>query len=88
MGFHISVGGPLTYPNSRKLPRIVEKLPLDRLLVETDCPYLSPQPRRGKRNEPANVRFVAEKIAELRDTTSEEISAKTTANALRLFRLV
>ena len=88
MGFHISVGGPLTYPNSRKLPRIVEKLPLDRLLVETDCPYLSPQPRRGKRNEPANVRFVAEKIAELRDTTSEEIAAKTTANAMRLFRLV
>lgn len=87
MGFHISVGGPLTYPNSRKLPRIIEKIPLDRLLLETDCPYLSPQPRRGKRNEPANVRFVAEKIAELRNIAPEEVAVKTTANALRLFRI-
>ncbi|MEE0776362.1 MAG: TatD family hydrolase, partial [Bacillota bacterium] len=87
MGFHISVGGPLTYPNSRKLPGIVEKIPLDRLLVETDCPYLSPQPRRGKRNEPANVRFVAERIAELREISPEEVAEKTTANALRLFHL-
>lgn len=84
MGFYISVGGPLTFPNSKKLPNIVSKIPIDRLLIETDSPYLAPQPRRGKRNEPAFVRFVAEHIAELRGMTVEEVAEITTTNALRL----
>ncbi|MDO4542222.1 MAG: TatD family hydrolase [Bacillota bacterium] len=85
MGFYIGVDGPLTYPNSRKLPEIVKKLPLERILIETDCPYLTPQQFRGKRNQPAYVRFVAEKIAELRQISVEEVAAATTENAHRLF---
>ncbi len=85
LGFHISFAGPLTFPNARKLPEIAAKIPLDRILIETDCPYLSPQPRRGKRNEPANVRFVAEKIAEIRGITPEEVAAATYDNACHVF---
>ncbi len=85
MGFYIGIDGPLTYPNSRKLPEIVKKLPLERLLIETDCPYLTPQQFRGKRNQPAYVRFVAEKLAEIRGITLEEAAKATRDNALRLF---
>lgn len=85
MGFYLGVDGPLTYPNSRKLPEIVKKIPLERLLIETDCPYLTPQQYRGKRNEPSYVMFVAEKIAQLRDITYEEVAKATTDNAHRLF---
>ena len=85
MGFHLGVDGPLTYPNSRKLPEIVKKMPIERLLIETDCPYLSPQPKRGKRNEPAYVGMVAEKIAELRGISVEAAAKATTENAKRLF---
>ncbi len=87
LGFHISFAGPVTYPNSKKLPEIAAKIPLERILIETDCPYLSPQPRRGKRNEPANVRFVAEKIAEIRGIPVEAVAEATYKNACRLFRI-
>jgi TatD DNase family protein len=87
LGFYISVSGPVTYKNSRLLPEIVRALPLDRLLVETDCPYLAPHPHRGKRNEPAHVRLVAKRIAELKNRSLEDVARATTANARRLFDL-
>jgi TatD DNase family protein len=87
MGYFISVGGPLTYPANDSLRNVIRQVPLDRVLLETDCPYLSPQVRRGKRNEPANVAYVALEVARLRGITVEEAGAVTTANAKRLFNL-
>jgi TatD DNase family protein len=87
LGFYISISGPVTYSNARQLPDIVRALPLDRLLVETDCPYLAPHPYRGKRNEPAHVQWVAKRIAELKNQSFEDVAAATTANAQRLFDL-
>jgi len=87
LGFYIGVDGPITYRNARKLPAIVKALPLDRLLVETDAPFLTPHPHRGKRNEPAYVRLVAEKIADLKNLPLAEIAQATTANAQALFQL-
>ena len=87
MGFYISVGGPVTFKNARRLPEIVRQLPLERLLVETDCPYLAPHPYRGKRNEPAYVRLVAQKVAELKGVPLERVARVTTANARQLFGL-
>lgn len=88
LGFHISIAGPVTYQNAHKLLEIAKLVPLDRLLVETDCPYLAPHPFRGKRNEPARVRLVAEKIAELRRIPLEQLAAATTKNALEVFHLI
>ena len=87
MGFYISISGPVTYKNARQLADLVRTLPLERLLVETDCPYLTPHPHRGKRNEPAYVRLVAERIAALRGIPLEDVAVATTANARRLFGL-
>lgn len=87
LGFYISVAGPVTFPNARRLQALVAGLPLDRLLLETDCPFLAPHPYRGKRNEPANVKLVAQKIAELKDMSLEDVSRVTTENACRVFRL-
>jgi TatD DNase family protein len=87
LGFYISISGPVTYKNARQLPEIVRALPLDRLLVETDCPFLTPHPHRGKRNEPAYVRLVAERIAALRGMAFDDLAEATTANAKRLFDL-
>jgi TatD DNase family protein len=87
LGFYISISGPVTYHNAGQLPDIVRALPLDRILVETDCPFLTPQPHRGQRNEPAYVRLVAERIAALKGMSLPELAAATTANAERLFRL-
>jgi TatD DNase family protein len=87
LGFYISISGPVTYKNARYLPGIVQALPLERLLVETDCPYLTPHPHRGKRNEPAYVHLVAERIATLRGIPVDELAEATTANAQRLFQL-
>jgi TatD DNase family protein len=87
LGFYISLSGPVTYSNARQLPGIVKALPLDRLLVETDCPFLAPHPHRGRRNEPAYVRLVAERIADLRGMPFDEFAAASTANAQRLFGL-
>lgn len=87
LGFYISISGPVTYKNARHLPGIVRALPLDRLLVETDCPFLAPHPYRGKRNEPAYVRLVAERIAALKGIPLHELAEATTANARRLFGL-
>lgn len=85
MGWYIGVDGPVTYKASEKLRRVVEMCPLDRLLVETDCPYLTPVPHRGKRNEPAYVRYVAEEVARVKGMTFEELAEATSANARALF---
>ncbi len=85
LGFYIGIGGPVTYRKSEALQAVVQKVPADALLVETDCPWLAPQFRRGKRNEPAYVRATAEKIAELRGISLEEIGEITTRNFERLF---
>jgi TatD DNase family protein len=87
LGFLISVAGPVTYENARRLQEVVRRLPLNKLLVETDCPFLSPHPYRGQRNEPARVRLVASKIAEIKAVPLEEVARATTDNAVRVFRL-
>lgn len=86
MGFYIGVGGPITYKASEKLRKVVEMCPCDRLLVETDCPYLTPVPYRGKRNEPAYVRYVLEKAAGVKGITFEKLEEITTINARTLFK--
>lgn len=87
LGFYISVTGVVTYPLSTRLKSIAAKLPLERLLVETDCPYLTPERRRGKRNEPAFLRYTVEHIAGLKGLPAEELAILTTQNARSLFRL-
>jgi len=86
-GWYLGIDGPLTFKNAAKLPEIVQQVPLERLLVETDSPYLAPVPKRGHRNEPAFVRFVAEKAAEIRGISFEEFAGATTQNARDLFDL-
>ncbi|MCD8895648.1 YchF/TatD family DNA exonuclease [Mammaliicoccus sciuri] len=87
MNFYISLGGPVTFKNAKQPKEVAQHVPLDRLLVETDAPYLSPHPYRGKRNEPARVKLVAEQIAELRGISYVEVCKATTENAERLFKL-
>ena len=87
MGFYISFSGNLTFKNSH-LPEVAKKLPLERLLVETDSPFLSPAPFRGKKNEPGRARYVAEKLAEIFGSDIDFIASITTANAKKLFNLI
>ena len=87
LGYDISFAGPVTFKKAPKLQEAAVNVPLDRLLIETDSPYLAPEPVRGRRNEPTNVRFVAEKIAALRGMPLEELAAATTENALRAYRI-
>lgn len=83
--FMIGITGPVTFNNAQELRDVVATIPIDRLLIETDAPFLTPHPNRGKRNEPAFVRLVAEKISELFSMHYEDIATKTTANASNLF---
>jgi TatD DNase family protein len=85
LNFYIGVTGPVTYKNAEEKRRIIRQLPLERLLIETDAPFLTPVPHRGKRNEPAFVAHIADKIAEIHMTTREQVAEITTANAARLF---
>lgn len=85
MNFYISFGGPVTFKNAKLPKEVAKEVPLDRLLVETDCPFLSPHPYRGKRNEPARVRLIAKKVAELREMNLEALAEITSNNARRLF---
>lgn len=87
MNFYISLGGPVTFKNATLPKEVAKAVPLDRLLIETDCPYLAPHPYRGKRNEPAYVKLVAEKIAELKGVSFEQLAEQTTNNAKKLFRM-
>lgn len=86
-GFYLSFAGPLTYKNAKKTVEVAGKIPLDRILIETDCPYLSPEPLRGKRNEPANVSHIAAKLAAIRNKSLEEIAYLTARNAKQVFRI-
>lgn len=85
LGLLISLAGPVTYPNARKLPEVVKLAPADRLVVETDCPFLPPQPYRGKRNEPAYLPITAARVAELKGERLEELGPVMARNALALF---
>ena len=86
LGFLLSFSGIVTFPKAIELQKVAQEVPLDRMLIETDSPYLSPHPHRGKRNEPARVRLVARKIADLRPSlTFEEVAERTGGNAKRLF---
>ena len=85
LGFLISLAGPVTYPGASNLRELARDLPLEKLLLETDCPFLAPQAMRGKRNEPAYLVHTARKVAELRGIELEELALATTANALRVF---
>ncbi|HIE26979.1 TPA: TatD family deoxyribonuclease [Candidatus Poribacteria bacterium] len=85
LGFYISIAGPVTYPKSLSLQRVAREVPLDSLLLETDCPWLAPQFRRGKRNEPAYITAIAEKIATLRGVSVTNIADATTTNVKNLF---
>lgn len=85
MGFYIGVGGVVTFKNGKKLKEVVEAIPLERILLETDCPYLAPEPHRGKRNSSLYIPHIAQEIADLRGITYEEVVAQTEQNAKMLF---
>ena len=87
LGFFISIPGTITFKNSSDLREVIKKIPLDRILVETDCPFLTPMPFRGKRNEPAYVKFTALKLAEVKGLPFDEVARITSNNAKRAFRL-
>jgi TatD DNase family protein len=87
MGFHISFSGIVTFRNAHSLKAVAQGVPMDRLLIETDSPYLAPVPHRGKTNQPGWVKHVAEEIARLKNTSLENISSATVANTCRLFQL-
>jgi TatD DNase family protein len=88
MGFMVSFAGNATYPKAQDLRDVSREIPLDRLLIETDCPFLAPQPKRGRRNEPAYVAEVARTLATVRNLSADEVAAATAANFLRFFGLV
>ena len=85
LGFHVGIGGPVTYSARGRLAQVAEAVPLNRLLLETDAPWLTPEPHRGGRNEPAFVALVAERVAEIRGMTVEDLARATTGNSTRLF---
>lgn len=87
LGFYISLAGPVTFKNAKRPVEIAKLISLNRLLVETDCPYLAPEPKRGKRNEPAYVRYVAEKIAELKRISLDELAFVTHNNTKTVLRI-
>jgi TatD DNase family protein len=87
MGFYISIPGSITYKNAEKFQEVVKKLPLEFLLVETDAPFLTPVPFRGKRNEPSYLRYTAQKVAEIKKVFLEKVAEMTSENALRVYRL-
>jgi len=86
MGFFFGIGGVLTFSNAKKLKEVVEYLPLDAIVLETDCPYLAPVPNRGKRNSSLNLIYVAEEIAKIKGIDVEKVIAQTRENARRVYR--
>lgn len=87
MNFYISLGGPVTFKNAKTPKKVAAEIPLDKLLIETDAPYLTPHPYRGKRNEPFYVTLVADEIARIKEVSVEEVASVTTENALKLFNI-
>ena len=88
MGYYIGVGGVVTFKNARKLVETVEAFPVDRILLETDCPYMAPEPNRGKRNDSSNIQYVIKKIAEIKGISEEEVEKVTEHNAYTLFKKI
>ena len=88
LGFYVSIPGVVTFKKAETLQEAVRNVPLERIIIETDGPFLATEPRRGRRNEPALLLFTAEKVAELKGLSLEEVVGATTANAEKLFRLV
>ena len=87
MGFYIGVGGVVTFKNGKKLKEVVEVIPIERILLETDSPYLSPEPNRGRRNSSLNIPYIAQKIAEIKGIAYDEVIAVTEENARRMYRI-
>lgn len=87
LGFYISFAGPVTFKNSKNAQEIAEMVPNDRMLIETDSPYLAPEPVRGTRNDSRNVRYIAEKIANIKSLSTEEIAEITYQNTLKIFKI-
>ena len=87
MGFYIGIGGVVTFKNAKKIKEVAEAIPLEKILLETDCPYLAPVPYRGKRNDSRYIRYVAEEIARLKDIFYEEVIRQTEENARKMYRL-
>ena len=87
LGWYLGFDGPITYKNARKAVEVLMITPLDRILIETDSPYLSPVPMRGKRNDSSNLRYIVEKIAEVKEISPEEVASATSQNAKTLFRI-
>lgn len=87
LGYYIGIGGVLTFKNSRKLKEVVEYIPLESILLETDAPYLSPEPNRGRRNSSLNLKYIAREIAKLKDIDYEEVIETTKNNAIKLFNI-
>lgn len=87
LGFYISFAGPITFKNSKNAEEMINLVPNDKLLIETDSPYLSPEPYRGKRNTPANVRFVAQKVADAKGLTIDEVANITYNNTIKIFSI-
>ena len=87
LGWYIGFTGVLTFKNARKAVETAASIPLDRIVLETDCPYMAPEPHRGKRNHPGYLPYMAQKLAEIRGISLEEVTAATTENAFRLYRL-
>ncbi len=87
MGYYIGVGGVVTFKNAKKLKETVQKIPLERILLETDCPYMAPEPHRGERNDSTNLPYIAAEIAALRGITEREVIETTRKNAASLFRI-
>ena len=87
LGFYISFAGPTTFKNSKNATEIINMVPLERMLIETDSPYLSPEPLRGKRNDSRNVKYIAQKIADVKEISIEEVAKKTYNNAKKIFEI-
>lgn len=87
LGFYISFAGPITFKNSKNADEIIKMVPVDKILIETDCPYLSPEPLRGKRNDSRNVKYMAQKIADVKEISLEEVAKATYNNAKKIFEI-
>lgn len=87
MGFYIGIGGVVTFKNARKLKETAAEVPLEQIVLETDCPYLAPVPNRGKRNSSLNLKYVAEEIARIRGLAAEEVIEQTAINAKQLYNI-
>ena len=88
LGFNIGIGGVITFKNAHKLREVAEAVPLENIVVETDCPYLAPEPYRGKRNCSLYLSLVIEKLAEIKGITAEEAEEATFKNALRMYNII